>query len=462
MRVAVFAVLGFFFWQCGSKDKSSTAPPTNPVLSLSQQALTFEAGETQKTIVINNGGAGNLTWRARENPDQPWLAIAPDSGKAGDPMTITVTAAQLNPGTHTASIQFTSNGGDQALPLTVFISKLSMPEPRIGFDSSENSKTVQIQNLGAGKLNWSVTESPDMPWLTVNPASGENAGTLTLTVDRSSVNTGSHSGALIVTSTGGSDTLVVAMSKLPSSVFVDEFSQDLSNWTLSRASGIVQNGFLEVKGTTSGFFGTAEHVISPVKAAPWAYRLAFGRKTNSSSSNMMMGTDDAGTITVSAFRFDILSGSDRNWQAAAFLFNSSTFQGGWALLEDDSYSISPKIKNGAGAMNDVTWVMKASRGIEIYVDGALFYQSNVLNELGLSITVGLETVEIWTPYNATALADWALVRDVDLPGKVTRNKSRSAEREMVMEIAKQQAFQQLEDGTWQNLPTLKEAYERIR
>jgi hypothetical protein len=464
VRFSVYTLLCLLFWQCSKdKDKNPAAIPTEPVLALSQAAVTFEAGETQKQITVNNAGSSELRWRAKENPDQPWLSIAPDSGKAGDQMTMAVNPAQLVPGTHNASIQFTSNGGDKTLALTVLISKLAVPDFLVGFESSEGSKQLQIQNLGAGKLNWSISERPDLPWLTANPASGENAATVTLTVDRSAAaNVGSYSGSLLVTSTGGSDTVVVAMSKLPSSVFLDEFSAGLDNWTFSRSTGITKNGFLELTGTVSGYFGTASHQISPVRAAPWSYRLAFGRKNTSATASMVMQTDDIGTIFVSAFRFDLISGSDRNWQAAAFLFNLSTLQGGWALLENTSYSVSSRIKNTPGALNDVTWAMKSSRAIEISVDGAPFHQSNILNQLGLDITVGLEAVEIWAIYNSTTVADWALLRDVDQPGTALGKTAPSPAKAMVMELARKEAFRQFADGTLRSLPTLQEVYERIR
>ena len=461
----IFFVAGLLSWQCGKDNPSTPSTPEVPVLSLSQSSVTFEAGERQKSVTVNNSGSGNLTWQATETPEQPWLVIMPSSGVAGDRMTITIHDSLLSPGSHGVSIQFTSNGGDQALPLTVLIAKLSVSEDAIGFESTENSKTLQIQNLGAGRLNWQISEVPELPWLSVNSTSGENAATVTLNVDRSAVNTGGHSGSLVLNSTGGSDTVLVSMSKLPSSVFLDEFSGNLNNWRITDALAVIENGFLLLTGTSPTRFGIAAHSILPARAAPWAFRLAFGRKNSKSGavSSMVMQTNDTGTITVSAFRFDLLSGSSsRNWQAAAFLFNSSNLSGGWGLLQNDSFSNSSQITLEPGMTNDVAWAMKPSKVIEVFVNGAPFHQSNVLNELNIgTISVSLESVEIWASDDLTTIADWALVRDVDQPG-IQFSGTEIKEGSVVFEYARRIAFQQFKDGSWKQLPTLKELYRQIQ
>ncbi|MFQ5768915.1 MAG: BACON domain-containing protein [bacterium] len=458
---SVYFFLCLLFWQCSS---SPTAP--EPRLSLSEQSLTFEAGETQKVVTISNSGGGELTWSAQENPDQPWLSISPDSGQAGVQMTITIDPTLLNPGSHTGSIRITSNDGDQDLPLTVLISKLSLSVPMIVYESSENSKPLEIRNLGAGKLNWNISKLGNLPWLEVNPTSGENNMMVTVTVDRSGVNTGSYFGALVISSTGGIDTVSVAMSKLPSSIFLDEFSGDLSNWTVTNATGKTNNGLLELTGTSSTRFGVASHDISPVRAAPWLYRLAVGRKNslNSAVSSMVMETNDVGTIIIFAYRFDLISDSDANWAAGAFLLNTSTFQGGWALLEDDAKGLSQNIKIGPDELNDISWAMKPSKDIEIYVDGTLFYQSDILNQINIGIIgVSLESVNIWASDDLTTIADWALVRDVDIPGNVLFSvEERHESRLAIMEFARQEAFRRFKDGTWKQMPTLKQLYEQIR
>lgn len=81
----------------------------------------------------------------------------------------------------------------------------------LDFGSRATSKTLTITNLGASVLHWSVYESPvDIEWITsVLPADGTGPGTVTVTVDRSTLIPNTYSGGLFVASDGGNENITV-------------------------------------------------------------------------------------------------------------------------------------------------------------------------------------------------------------------------------------------------------------
>lgn len=460
--VFIISVIALMLTDSCKKSDSGVNSPT-PLLVFSDTAVIFDAGQSQKIVSISNGGEGTLTWKLTKNAADTWLTVTPDSGTSGTQLTITIDPTQLLPGTHASSLGFKSNGGDKTLSITVLISKLLLSVHTTSFSSTEDTKLIQISNSGAGKLNWNLIESPEISWLAEDISSGENEASINFTVDRTGLPTGSQNGLIVISSTGGTDSLHIAMTKLPSSSFVEEFSTNLNNWVISNASSSIVNGLLELTGTSSTSYGTAAHAISPAKTEPWAYRLAFGRKNSSTSySRMVMMTNDAGTIVVPALSFDIAPKSDRNWEALAFVFNYSTLSGGWALLDNDAMGTSSNIKTDPGLINDITWTVSAAKKIEIFVNGVTFYQSNILNELGITIETGLESVEIWTISGLTTTADWAIVRDVASPESKIAAPTMPSKTEIMKEKAKTELMRITQEGTSNKLPTLREALEKYR
>jgi hypothetical protein len=431
--------------------------------------VTFDAGgETTKTITVGNSGDGELTWTAQEAVDEPWLSISPASGDAGDQLTITINPANLSSGSHDATIQITSNGGDEILGVLALISELLVSPGAVSFESSASSIELQIQNVGAGNLNWTISTLSSIPWLSMSQSSGENSLTISLTVDRSVVNTGRYSGSFVINSTGGSQTISVSMSKLPSSIFVEEFSGNLTAWDFFDGTGTINNGFLELTATSSDFFGLISHIISPIRSAPWLYRAAFGRKNDvaSSISSMVMLTDDDGDVIVPAFRFDIIADPDTNWLAAGFVFNNASGQGLWGHFEN-GIGKSSLLGIGANEINDISWAMKPSKTMEVYVEGSLFYQTDEIlalqNQIGEDISTGLGEIHLWAGPNVTTIADWVLVRDVDIPGKVQfQDSARSERNRAILASAMQAAYTQLRSGTWRNMPSLRQAINQVR
>ncbi|HEY0755073.1 MAG TPA: hypothetical protein VGD98_14035 [Ktedonobacteraceae bacterium] len=160
-----------------------------PHLLLSSSTLDFGSGDeitnTNQLLALSNAGGGLATWQASVN--QPWLAIAPQSGSiaSGKHASAIVTAsrASLAPGSYQATILFTSNTGEVSLAVSIKVTSLETGHEAImqvspaalafegaahGFEPAE--RTVTIANPGILPLTWGAKTSGS--WLWAAPASG--------------------------------------------------------------------------------------------------------------------------------------------------------------------------------------------------------------------------------------------------------------------------------------------------
>jgi hypothetical protein len=79
----------------------------------------------------------------------------------------------------------------------------------LDFGDIDTEKSFAIINLGGPTLTWDVTES--IAWLDVSRTSGTDNSTIDVTVDRSGLPYGVHSGLINVTSNAGNETVTVTM-----------------------------------------------------------------------------------------------------------------------------------------------------------------------------------------------------------------------------------------------------------
>ena len=71
------------------------------------------------------------------------------------------------------------------------------------------SQSVSISNTGAGTLNWAVSD--DATWLTLNPTSGTNAGTVTASVSTAALAAGTYGATITVTGNAANAPRTVAV-----------------------------------------------------------------------------------------------------------------------------------------------------------------------------------------------------------------------------------------------------------
>lgn len=96
----------------------------------------------------------------------------------------------------------------------------------LSFLYDEDSKQLDISNLGGGTLSWSISESDDYDWVSCAPTSGTTSrrGSLVdVTIDWSLLgHDGAESGWLVVSSSAGADTIPVVASRPGTSIVSHE------------------------------------------------------------------------------------------------------------------------------------------------------------------------------------------------------------------------------------------------
>jgi len=73
---------------------------------------------------------------------------------------------------------------------------ISLNKSSLNFGTSGTSGNFTISNSGGGTLNWSVSDN--RAWISVSPTSGQNSGTVTVTVNRSGLSAGTYAGTITV------------------------------------------------------------------------------------------------------------------------------------------------------------------------------------------------------------------------------------------------------------------------
>jgi hypothetical protein len=174
-----------------------TEPPV-PILQVSENILTFEATEGQadppsQPLAIYNGGGGDLNWNLVS--DQPWLFPANASGTNAGNLSVSVSIAGLSAGPHTGHLTITASGASGS-PATVTVNlniapvltpaSLQISQSSLDFNAQKNqsipSQFIDISNGGQLPLNWTATVLHAAPWLSINPLSGTDDGTITVSV----------------------------------------------------------------------------------------------------------------------------------------------------------------------------------------------------------------------------------------------------------------------------------------
>lgn len=78
------------------------------------------------------------------------------------------------------------------------------------------SRVFSISNAGGGTLYWSVSDN--QPWITLNPTSGTNSGTVTINVNTAGLSPGSYNGSITITSNGGTKQGSVSLKVAPPTI----------------------------------------------------------------------------------------------------------------------------------------------------------------------------------------------------------------------------------------------------
>jgi hypothetical protein len=221
-----------------------------PVISnlvLSEDTLEFSAVEGQgnpasQTFRITSD-RNPLTFSLIENTS--WLLKAPSTGTTPQDITVSVTMTGVTAGTYLDSIRVESAGASNS-PRFLFVRLLvEPPSPRIGVDRSvfyfnalvggvnPASQTLNITNLSTSTLHWSV--SNHTTWLALQPGSGVNSGSVTLSVTSSSMAFGQYYDTVVVTDPAASNSPVSIPVKLTlsSDMPIIVVDSTLNRWTVN-------------------------------------------------------------------------------------------------------------------------------------------------------------------------------------------------------------------------------------
>jgi hypothetical protein len=293
--------------------------PGAPALAVSPSSLAFSgtqgaASPAAKTIDIANTGAGSLDWTATD--DAAWLSVAPSSGSGARSVTVTPDTTGLAAGTYTANVTISAAGATGS-PRVVTVSLTVAPPvsaPGLGvapgslaFTGTQGgadpaAKTLDVSNTGGGTLSWTVAD--DAPWLDVTPASGTNAGTITVSPSISGLSAGTRTATVTITAAGATGspkaipvTLTIDPPPLPPTLVVAPatlaFSATQGAATVDTKAVNVTNG----GGGTLAF--TASANVSWLTVSPASDNAPRTVSVTPSTAGLVPGTY-TGTVTISA------------------------------------------------------------------------------------------------------------------------------------------------------------------
>ncbi len=199
-----------------------------PQLEVSPDNLRFAgpssalASSEQNLLVRNAGGGGPLAFQATVVGDAPWLSVMPAAGQTAPnaPALLRVlVSAQGRLGSRRALIHVASAAGDTDIPVSLLVRDEG---PAIGFNvtglrfeardgnGTTRSKSVNVLNLGTGMLNWTAEIVSGAGFVSLGATSGSATpaapGTLALSVNPGTLNSGNYYGLIKFSAQGASNT----------------------------------------------------------------------------------------------------------------------------------------------------------------------------------------------------------------------------------------------------------------
>jgi N-acetylneuraminic acid mutarotase len=195
----------------GAADVQITAYKENPpVLTVLPTSLDFGTGLDSLAFEVLNGGGGLLQWSV--STEAEWISLGRESGGGDGSVQVSVSREGRPVGENSGTITVSGHGQEVTVEVKMTVEEqpiLGVSEVLLDLGSSTDSASFEVRNDGGGVLDWSISE--DLAWCWVEPTQGENTGTVTVYVDRSTESSGEKSGDLTVNSDYGTQTVQVKM-----------------------------------------------------------------------------------------------------------------------------------------------------------------------------------------------------------------------------------------------------------
>ncbi|MFH1701379.1 MAG: hypothetical protein ABIE07_12435 [Candidatus Zixiibacteriota bacterium] len=190
----------------------------------------------------------------------------------------------------------------------------------LDFGRSSIVEVLNIANKGTGTLDWQV--SSNYSWIALSPSSGEATSEtdhIAVSVNRSGLDIGSESGTIIVTSNGGTDTILVELDKVVP-LGPDYFPMaDGDTWYYTNA--IDEQIIRTVSGDTTIAIRTCRRVLhNGVTAEAWSISY-LGTDSAGFYVHMLTGDDIYVFIPPLAIPFNLEAAGPHNYNSQVFVNN---------------------------------------------------------------------------------------------------------------------------------------------
>jgi hypothetical protein len=237
-RIAgTFSITGTYYLRCyayNGADAIATYgsynlyiwPTAWPAQSIGYAPDSFEISTVQgggnppdSYLFVTNFGAGTMPYTIADNA--LWLNCVPAggtlTGEQIDTVVLSIDNTGLVAGIYNASVTITALGALNSpvqvpVTLTVYAPAtvaIGRTPSSMSFSVSEGgapaNQTLQIWNVSAGALNWTVSD--DAAWLSLAPANGVSTGpgdpsSVTISVNTSGLSVGAYAGTITITAPG--------------------------------------------------------------------------------------------------------------------------------------------------------------------------------------------------------------------------------------------------------------------
>jgi uncharacterized protein (TIGR03437 family) len=226
----------------------------------SSLSFSYTAGGTapaaQSVNVTSTTGAPlNFTASASTSSGGSWLSVSPTSGTTSASISVSINPANLTAGSYSGTINLSTSGGTLSVPVTLTVtgappitaSPTSLTFSYQAGGTAPNSQPITVSGSGS----FTATATSNGNWLSVTPSSGTAPGTVTASVNPSSLTAGSYSGSIVVAGASGSTGSTTVTVTLTVTAPLPTITQ-LSNGA-SYASGAISPGeIITIFGTGLG------------------------------------------------------------------------------------------------------------------------------------------------------------------------------------------------------------------